>query len=54
MIKAEDLRIGDLVKVRKGYVFTEDEICKVVATESCSLGKNNGRRLYNVERTKLG
>lgn len=39
MIKAEDLRIGDLVKVRKGYVFTEGEICKVVATESCSLGK---------------
>ena len=39
MIRPEDLRIGDLVRVRKGYVFTEDEICKVVATESCSLGK---------------
>lgn len=39
MIKAEDLRIGDLVKVRGSYFFEEGEICKVEAVDSCSYGK---------------
>lgn len=39
MIKAEDLRIGDLVKVRGNYFFEEGEICKVEAVDTCSYGK---------------